>query len=42
MVAEHLRSRGVTLEIIDDSECVKMMQDFTHKSPELWIEDIGQ
>jgi len=39
---EYLRSRGVTLEIVDDPECVKLMEEFIRSKPELWNEDIGE
>lgn len=38
---EHVRSRGVELEILDDLECVRLMQEFITAHPELWNEDIG-
>jgi cytosine/creatinine deaminase len=38
---EYVRSRGVTLEIVDDSECVELMRKFIAERPELWNEDIG-
>ena len=38
---EHLRARGVALEIVDDAECVRLMSDFIRDRPELWNEDIG-
>jgi cytosine/creatinine deaminase len=38
----YLRSRGVTLEILNDPECIKLMRDFIQSSPELWNEDIGE
>lgn len=38
---EYVRSRGVELTIIDDSECVELMQQFIATHPELWNEDIG-
>jgi cytosine deaminase len=38
---EYLRSRGVTLEIVDDEECYRLMRDFVAQRPELWNEDIG-
>ena len=38
---EHLRARGVALEIVDDAECVQLMTDFIRDKPELWNEDIG-
>ena len=36
-----LRSRGVEVVVIDDSECVAMMTDFIAAEPSLWNEDIG-
>ena len=39
---DYVRSRGVTLEIVDDAECVQMMRDFIVTRPELWNEDIGE
>ena len=39
---DHLRSRGVQLEILDDEECIKMMRDFIAAHPALWNEDIGE
>ena len=38
---EHLRSRGVTVEVVQDPTCIAMMQDFIATKPELWNEDIG-
>jgi creatinine deaminase len=37
----YVRSRGVTVEIIDDRECFELMQQFIADNPELWNEDIG-
>src|SRR5215213_41400 len=37
----YLRSRGVTLEVLDDPECVRMMEAFVRDRPDLWNEDIG-
>ena len=39
---EYLRSRGVQLEIVDNAECVTLMQQFIAAHPELWNEDIGE
>jgi cytosine deaminase len=39
---EYLRTRGVELEILNDSECIKIMEDFIAAKPELWNEDIGK
>lgn len=39
---EHLRSRGVQLEVLDDERCKRMMRDFIAAHPSLWNEDIGK
>jgi cytosine/creatinine deaminase len=39
---DYVRSRGVTLEIVDDAECVRLMEEFIAASPALWNEDIGE
>lgn len=39
---DYVRSRGVTVEVADDPECVKLMEEFIRSRPELWNEDIGQ
>ncbi len=36
-----LRSRGVSLEILQDEGCVRMMRAFIAAHPGLWSEDIG-
>lgn len=38
---DYVRSRGVTLEIVDDAECVRLMEEFIRSTPSLWNEDIG-
>ena len=38
---EWLRSRGVWLEVLQNSECIRLMADFITAQPELWREDIG-
>lgn len=38
---ELLRSRGVTVEVVQDERCVAMMRRFIAAHPELWNEDIG-
>jgi cytosine deaminase len=37
-----LRLRGVAVEVADDADCVRLMQDFIAARPELWNEDIGE
>lgn len=39
---DYVRSRGVTVEIVDDPECVKMMEEFMCSQSDLWNEDIGE
>jgi creatinine deaminase len=39
---ELLRSRGVETVVLDDEECVVMMEAFIAERPELWNEDIGE
>jgi creatinine deaminase len=38
---KYVRSSGVQLEIVQDPECVAMMQSFIRDHPELWNEDIS-
>ncbi|MDF1754257.1 MAG: nucleoside deaminase [Verrucomicrobiales bacterium] len=38
---EWLRSRGVTVEVLQNEDCVSMMRSFIENKPELWNEDIG-
>ena len=38
---EYLRSSGVILDVRDDPECVRLMDEFTRARPDLWNEDIG-
>ena len=39
---ELLRLRGVELTILQDEECIGMMNEFISGHPELWSEDIGE
>ena len=36
-----LNQNGVEIVVINNDECVKMMQSFIKSNPELWNEDIG-
>ena len=38
---ELLRSRDVEVEVVDDPDCVAMMEAFIRDKPALWNEDIG-
>jgi cytosine deaminase len=37
-----LRSRGVTLEVLQNDACIALMQQFLSRNPQLWNEDIGE
>ena len=39
---DYLRSRGIVLDVIDDPECVSLMEEFIRTNPALWNEDIGE
>ncbi|HSP32879.1 MAG TPA: nucleoside deaminase [Thermoanaerobaculia bacterium] len=39
---ELLRSRGVQIEIVDDTTCVRLMREFIAAHPDLWNEDTGE
>jgi cytosine/creatinine deaminase len=39
---EWLRSRGVTIEVVQDSRCIELMKRFIAEHPQLWYEDIGR
>lgn len=39
---DYVRSRGVELEMLNDPECIRLMQEFIQARPELWDEDIGE
>ncbi len=38
---EHLKSRGVNVEVLQDETCINRMLKFIEEKPTLWNEDIG-
>lgn len=38
---EYVRSQGLELSVLQDPECIQLMEDFIAAKPELWNEDIG-
>jgi cytosine deaminase len=38
---DYVRSRGVSLTILDDPDCIALMRAFIAAHPTLWNEDIG-
>jgi cytosine deaminase len=39
---DYVLSQGVELVILNDAECIQLMEDFIAARPELWNEDIGE
>ena len=37
-----LRSRGVSVSVLQDETCVRLMKEFIRDHPDLWNEDIGE
>ena len=37
----YVTSRGIKVEVLDNSDCVALMEAFIRDKPELWNEDIG-
>ncbi len=38
---ELLRSRHISVEVLQNAECVRLMEEFIRQNPGLWHEDIG-
>ncbi len=39
---EHLRSKGIIVEVVNNNSCIEMMDKFIEENPTLWNEDIGE
>ena len=39
---DYVRERGVSLTILDDEQCIQIMEKFIRENPQLWNEDIGE
>jgi cytosine deaminase len=39
---DYIKSRGVDLKVVNDSECIDLMTGFIKDNPNLWNEDIGE
>jgi len=37
-----LRERGVSVEVVQNADCIAMMEGFVADQPQLWNEDIGE
>lgn len=40
--AHELRAEGITVNVVNDAECVEIMKTFIEEHPDLWYEDIGE
>jgi cytosine deaminase len=38
----YLKSQGVELQVVDNHECIYLMNEFIKNNPEIWNEDIGK
>jgi cytosine deaminase len=39
---DYVRSRGVTVEVVQHPDCIRLMEEFIRARPDLWNEDIGE
>ena len=39
---QYVRDRGVDVTMLNDRECIEMMEKFIRENPTLWNEDIGE
>lgn len=37
-----IKSKGISVEVLQDQQCINLMKDFISTRPELWNEDIGE
>ena len=38
---DYLRVNGITVDVLQDAECIELMRQFIAEKPNLWNEDIG-
>jgi cytosine/creatinine deaminase len=38
---DYMRANGIEVEVVQDDECIRLMQEFIAARPQLWNEDIG-
>jgi cytosine/creatinine deaminase len=39
---DYMRSNGIQVDVVQDEDCIQMMEEFVHANPQLWNEDIGE
>jgi cytosine/creatinine deaminase len=38
---EYMRANGILVDVVQDQECIELMEEFVRSNPRLWNEDIG-
>jgi cytosine deaminase len=38
---DYMRSNGIQVDVVQDSDCIQLMTGFIRANPQLWNEDIG-
>lgn len=38
---DYMRTHGIRVDVLQDTECIRLMTDFIRDHPRLWNEDIG-
>ncbi len=38
---DYMRLNGIRVDVLQDRDCIRMMEEFIRDNPELWNEDIG-
>src|SRR3954468_24356651 len=38
---DYMRANGIEVNVLQDAECIRLMETFIREKPELWHEDIG-
>lgn len=38
---DYMRANGIAVDVLQDAECIRLMETFIGEKPELWHEDIG-
>jgi creatinine deaminase len=38
---EYMRAQGISVDVLQDAECIQLMERFIRENPALWNEDIG-
>ncbi len=39
---DYLRANGIQVDVIQDQNCIQLMEEFVRANPQLWNEDIGE